>query len=319
MGSEALHLSFLFRLSGGDNMSISSSMETRATRAPSHKESWFWLAVTRFWQQGIGRAGLFIFLFLLLFCFVGPLIYPADPYAMHLIAILQPPSAQFPLGTNNLGRNMLARLMLGGQTSLEVGIASALAAMLVGVVYGMVAGFAGGWVDALMMRIIDVLRSVPTLFILIFLDSAFRPSALLLILLIALTSWHGVSRLVRAEILSLKEMTFIEAARTLGLTSWRILFVHLLPNVMATLVVAATFMVGDAVLIIAGLSFLGLGLPPPAPNWGAMLANSMAYLPQNSWWLIYPPGIAILATVLSINFIGDAIRKAFDMRLSRRG
>lgn len=300
-------------------MAISTPLQAKTTKTPAHKESWLWLATVRFWQQGLGRAGLGMFVLLVMFCFLGPIVYPADPYAMHLIAILQPPSTQFPLGTNNLGRNMLARLMLGGQTSLEVGIASALAAMLVGVVYGMVSGFIGGWVDALLMRIIDVLRSVPTLFILIFLDSAFHPSAILLILLIALTSWHGVSRLVRAEILSLKEMTFIEAARTIGLTRRRILFVHLLPNVMATLVVAATFMVGDAVLIIAGLSFLGLGLPPPTPNWGAMLANSMAYLPQNSWWLIYPPGIAILATVLSINFMGDAIRKAFDMRLSSRG
>ncbi|MCY0900865.1 MAG: ABC transporter permease [Firmicutes bacterium] len=291
--------------------------ELKATRPRS--ESRASSPFARIWQQGLGRAGLLIVGLLILFCFVGPMIYTQDPYAMHLIAILQPPSPAFPLGTNNLGRNMLARLMLGGQTSLEVGVASAVAAMVVGVVYGMISGFAGGWVDVVMMRIIDVLRSVPTLFILIFLDSAFRPSALLLIILIALTSWHGVSRLVRAEILSLKEMPFIEAARTIGMSRTRILFVHLLRNVMATLVVAATFMVGDAVLIIAGLSFLGLGLPPPAPNWGAMLANSMAYLPQNSWWLIYPPGIAILATVLSINFLGDAIRKAFDARLNTRG
>lgn len=299
-------------------ISIQETVTTK-TVASKHRDGWFWSALVRFWQQPLGRVGLFIFLFLLLFCFVGPWVYPADPFAMHLISILQPPSAQFPLGTNNLGRNMLARLMLGGQPSLEVGFISATAAMVVGVIYGMVSGFAGGWLDALLMRIIDVLRSVPTLFILVFLDSAFHPSALLLIILIALTSWHGVSRIVRAEILALKELPYIEAATTIGVPRKRILFVHLLPNIMATIVVAATFMVGDAVLIIAGLSFLGLGLPPPAPNWGAMLSNAMAYLPQNAWWLIYPPGIAILGTVLSINFMGDALRKAFDMRLNRRG
>ncbi|KYP80735.1 peptide ABC transporter permease [Ferroacidibacillus organovorans] len=293
---------------------------TRSSKVtPRQKESWVWSSLARFWEQPLGRVGLGIFLFLILFCFAGPMVYPADPFQMHLISILQPPSPAYPLGTNNLGRNMLARLMLGGQPSLEVGFIAATAAMVIGVVYGMVSGFVGGWVDTLLMRIIDVLRSVPTLFLMVFLDSAFHPSIMLLIVLIAFTSWHGVSRIVRAEILSLKELTYIESATTLGMSRMRILFVHLLPNIMATIVVAATFMVGDSVLIIAGLSFLGLGLPPPEPNWGSMLANAMAYLPQNSWWLIYPPGIAILGTVLSINFLGDALRKAFDVRLNRRG
>ncbi len=269
-----------------------------------------------FVRQPLGRAGMLVLLFLILFCYVGPLLYRHSAYSMHLTALLQAPSAAFPLGTNNLGRNMLERLMVGGQTSLEVGFSAALAAMVIGVVYGAVSGFVGGWVDAAMMRFVDMLRAIPSLFLLIFLDSVVRPSAGLLVLLISFVSWHGVSRLVRGEILALRNTVYAEAARTIGATNGRILFRHLLPNALGTIVVATTFMVGDAVLVIAGLSFLGLGLPPPAPNWGAMLSDAMPYLSQNSWWLVYPPGIAVLLTVLGINFVGDALRTAFDARLS---
>lgn len=269
-----------------------------------------------FWRQPLGKAGTVLLLFLLFFCFAGPALYRHSPYTMHLTSILQGPTSAFPLGTNNLGRNMLARLMVGGQTSLEVGFSAALASMAIGVLYGAVSGFVGGWVDALMMRIVDVLRAIPGLFLLVFLDSVVRPSAGLLVLLISLISWHGVSRLVRGEILALKNTMYTEAARTIGATNRQILFNHLLPNALGTIVVATTFMVGDAVLVIAGLSFLGLGLPPPAPNWGAMLADSMSYLSQNAWWLVYPPGVAVLLTVLGINFVGDALRIAFDSRLS---
>ncbi len=269
-----------------------------------------------FWRQPLGRAGILVLLVLLLFCYGGPLLYRHSPYTMHLTALLQPPTAAFPLGTNNLGRNMLERLMVGGQTSLEVGFSAAFASMVIGVVYGAVSGFVGGWVDAVMMRVVDVLRAIPGLFLLIFLDSVVRPSAGLLVVLISLISWHGVSRLVRGEILALKTTVYTEAARTIGATNRQILFKHLLPNALGTIVVATTFMVGDAVLMIAALSFLGLGLPPPSPNWGAMLSNAMPYLSQNSWWLEYPPGVAILLTVLGINFVGDALRTAFDARLS---
>lgn len=296
----------------GQALKKMSSLEERMARS-----QWVRGAVL-FWRQPLGRVGLAGILFLLLFCFVGPVVYPKSAYTMHLISLLQPPSAEFPLGTNNLGRNMLARLMLGGQTSLEVGFAAAIASMVIGVIYGMVAGFFGGWIDALMMRIVDVLRAVPGLFLLVFLDSVVRPNALLLIGLISLTAWHGVSRLVRSEVLRLKSATYVEASLTSGARTRFILMHHLLPNAMGTIVVSATFMIGDAVLVIAGLSFLGLGLPPPAPNWGSMLSDAMAYLPQNAWWLVYPPGIAVLLTVLSINFVGDALRIAFDTRLSHR-
>ncbi len=300
------------------------SMPIEVPESPAHTSSTRVQASQRsrqgtlaaFWRQPLGRAGIIVLLFLLVFCFGGPLVYRHSPDAMHLTALLQAPSAAFPLGTNNLGRNMLVRLMVGGQTSLEVGFSAALASMVIGVVYGAVSGFVGGWVDATMMRVVDVLRAIPGLFLLVFLDSVVRPSAGLLVLLIAFISWHGVSRLVRGEILALKNTVYAEAARTIGATNRQILFKHLLPNALGTIVVATTFMVGDAVLAIAGLSFLGMGLPPPAPNWGAMLSDAMPYLSQNSWWLIYPPGVAVLLTVLGINFVGDALRTAFDARLS---
>jgi len=290
---------------------------SRGVIVPRHVPRWrrTWQI---FWQNPLSKMGTFGLLFLLLLCFVGPALYKTSPYATHLTTILHSPDGQFPLGTNNLGRNELARLMLGGQTSLEVGFAAAAASMIMGVIYGMISGFYGGWLDIILMRIIDLLRSVPSLFLLIFLDSVIRPSAGLLVLLISLISWHGVSRLVRGEVLSLKHEPFVEAARISGASSARIIFRHLLPNTLGTIIVAATFMIADAVLLVASLSFLGLGLPPPAPNWGAMLANSMAYLPGNSWWLVYPPGLAILLTVLSINFIGDALRIALDIRLDGR-
>ncbi|POB09697.1 MAG: ABC transporter permease [Sulfobacillus thermosulfidooxidans] len=269
-----------------------------------------------FWHHPLARLGMVGLTLLLGFSFLGPMLYRASPYTLHLTAILKPPSLDFPLGTNNLGRNMLARLMLGGQTSLEVGFVAAFSAMAIGVAYGLVAGFTGGWVDALMMRVVDLLRAIPGLFLLIFLDALVTPSPELLILLIAFTSWHGVSRLVRAEVLSLKERLFVESSRALGAGSLHIALKHLLPNIMGTVIVATTFMVADAVLVIASLSFLGMGLPPPIPNWGAMLADSMAYLPQHAWWLIYPPGLAVLWTILSISFIGDGLRAALDARMS---
>lgn len=269
-----------------------------------------------FWHHPLARWGVVGIILLTGFSFLGPLLYDASPYALHLTTILKSPSVRFPLGTNNLGRNMLARLMLGGQTSLEVGFAAALSAMVIGIIYGIVAGYVGGWVDVLMMRVVDLLRAIPGLFLLIFLDSLVTPSPSLLILLIAFTSWHGVSRLVRAEVLSLKGRLFVESAVAIGAGPIHIAFKHLFPNILGTVIVATTFMVADAVLVIASLSFLGMGLPPPIPNWGAMLADSMAYLPQHAWWLVYPPGFAVLWTILSISFIGDGLRAALDTRLS---
>ncbi|AUW93657.1 peptide ABC transporter permease [Sulfobacillus thermotolerans] len=268
-----------------------------------------------FWHHPLGLAGVIGLVLIILFCFVGPLIYHASAYTTNITALMQPPSARFPLGTDDLGRNYLARLMLGGQVSLIVGFSVAIASMVIGVAYGLVSGLVGGVVDAIMMRIIDVLLTIPTLFVLLFLDAVFQPNALLLTGILAITSWFGVTRLVRSEVLSIKERDYVEASRAFGASNWHIMLRELLPNVMGTVMVATIFQVAGSIIAIATLSFLGLGLPAPQPNWGEMLSTSMNYMFQNAWWLIYPPGIALLWTLLSINFISEALQNAIDSRL----
>jgi peptide/nickel transport system permease protein len=222
----------------------------------------------------------------------------------------------FPLGTDNLGRDELANVMFGGRTSILVGLSAALASMVIGVVLGLLSAWFGGWFDTILMRLVDLVRSIPALFLLIVLGAMFEPTAALLVVLIAFLSWTQIARLVRGEVLSLRERTFIEASVASGASRWRIMLRHMLPNAMGTVIVATTLLVADAILLVAALSFLGLGLPPPAPNWGSELSNSMSYLAENDWWMIYPPGICILITVISINFLGDAFREAFGMRQS---
>lgn len=271
-----------------------------------------WAILRRHRLAWAGTVGL---AFVVAFCFLGPVFYKTNPLHVDILSALEPPSAAHLLGTDSVGRDVLVRLMVGGQVSLLVGFASAVASMAIGIAYGLIAGYAGGGVDTVMMRIIDLLRSLPGLFLLLFVDSVFKPSALLLILLIGFVSWHPVARLVRAEVLSLRERTYVEASRSAGASKPRVAVEHLLPNAMGTIIVTATFGIADAILLVSALSYLGLGLPPPAPNWGAMLADAMAYLPQDAWWLVYPPGIAIVITVMSVNFLGDAFREAFDLRL----
>lgn len=277
---------------------------------PARSRSW-----RAFWHHPLGLAGVIGLVSIVLFCFVGPLIYHASAYTTNITALMQPPSLRFPLGTDDLGRNYLARLMLGGQVSLIVGFAAAVASMAIGVTYGLISGLLGGAVDAVMMRIIDVLLTIPTLFVLLFLDAVFQPNALLLTLILAITSWFGVTRLVRSEVLSIKERDYVEASKAFGASNWHIMLRELLPNVMGTVMVATIFQVAGSIIAIATLSFLGLGLPAPQPNWGEMLSTSMNYMFQDAWWLIYPPGIALLWTLLSINFISEALQNAIDSRL----
>lgn len=270
-----------------------------------------------FWRNPLAWIGVIVLLLLILFSFVGPLIYRVNDLQPHLNAALQAPTGRFPLGTDSLGRDNLIRMMVGGQLSLEVGFAAAAISMVIGVVYGLISGYIGGATDVVMMRIVDILYAIPSLFFLLFLDSVFKPSAIVLTFVIALLSWFGVARLVRGDVLSLKTREYVEAARALGSGNFRIMLRHLLPNVMGVVVVSLTLQVASAILTVAGLSFLGLGLPPPTPNWGQMLSDSMTYMFQNAWWLIYPPGLAILFTELSVNFIGTALQQAYDPRLRR--
>lgn len=272
-------------------------------------------AVRLFLHNPMAWVGLIGIVLIVLFSFVGPFLYRVNPLATNVNNLMAAPSAQHLLGTDDLGRDYLSRMMYGGRLSLIVGFSAAVASMIIGVTYGLISGLVGGWLDSLLMRIIDVLLSIPTLFLLLFLDVTFQPSPLMLIIILAITSWFGVTRLVRSEVLSIKQRDYVEASRAFGANNLHIMVKELLPNVIGTVMVATTFQIAGAIITIATLSFLGLGLPPPEPNWGTMLSTSMSYMYENSWWLIYPPGIALLWTVLSINFISEALRGALDSRM----
>jgi peptide/nickel transport system permease protein len=268
-----------------------------------------------FRHQVGGRIGLGIVAFMILFSFGGPLVYRTDQVHTSIEEATLAPSAAHPLGTDEVGYDVLGRLMLGGQTSIEVGVAAALIATTFGVLWGAIAGYLGGLIDALMMRVVDALVAIPALFLLVVLGTIVTPSEPVLVLVIGAIAWLVPARLIRAETLSLRTREFVDAVRVMGGSETRIVMRHILPNAVGTVVVNATFQVADAILTVAALSFLGLGIPPPAANWGSMLSSGVNYTFAGYWWLIYPAGIAIVLTVVAFNVIGDALRESLDVRL----
>jgi peptide/nickel transport system permease protein len=275
-----------------------------------------------FVENRLAVVGAVVIVLMVLFCFVGPVFYHTNQSSTQdaLLNSTQnsPPSAANPLGTDQSGFDILGRIMYGGKVSLEVGFAAAGIATIVGVLWGAISGFFGGWVDALMMRIVDVLLSVPLLFLLIVLAVIFHPSLTILILVIGLTAWLVPARLVRGETLSLRVREFVQAVRVMGGSGPRIVLRHIIPNTIGTIIVNATFQVADAILLLAALGFIGLGVPAPKTDWGSMLANGVNYALDGFWWQIYPAGVAIVLVVVAFNFVGDALRDAFEVRLQRR-
>jgi peptide/nickel transport system permease protein len=272
-----------------------------------------------FAENRLALAGLSFIVFILLFCFVGPHIYVTNQTNTDLSTYLCIPSGSHLLGCNDLGYDELGRLMVGGQTSLEVGIAAALVSVLVGTLYGAISGFAGGFVDALMMRVVDAGLSLPSLMIIIILSVIFHPTPTTIIFIIAIFYWFGVARLVRGETLSLRNREYVQAVKVIGGRPLRSVLKHIVPNAIGTIIVQATFAVADAILTLSILGFLTLGVAPPNTDWGSMLSTGLNYIQGgNYWWLIYPPGVAIILTCISFNFIGDALRDAFETRLQRR-
>jgi peptide/nickel transport system permease protein len=272
-----------------------------------------------FAENRLALAGLSFIVFILLFCFVGPHIYVTNQTNTDLSTYLCTPSGSHLLGCNDLGYDELGRLMVGGQTSLEVGIAAAVVSVLVGTLYGAISGFAGGFVDALMMRIVDAGLSLPSLMIIIILSVIFHPTPTTIIFIIAIFYWFGVARLVRGETLSLRNREYVQAVKVIGGRPLRSVLKHIVPNAIGTIIVQATFAVADAILTLSILGFLTLGVAPPNTDWGSMLSTGLNYIQGgNYWWLIYPPGVAIILTCISFNFIGDALRDAFETRLQRR-
>jgi peptide/nickel transport system permease protein len=274
-----------------------------------------------FIENKLAVVGLFVIVFFILFCFVGPSIYHTNQTNSELALNATQngaPSRGNLLGTDNTGFDMVGRLMFGGQASLIVGFASAAAATLVGVIYGALAGFIGGWVDAIMMRIVDMLLSIPVLFLLIALVTIYRQSEILIIVVIAFVSWLIPARLVRGETLTLRVREYVQAVRVMGGSRTRIVGRHIVPNAIGTIVVFATFQVADSILLLAALGFVGLGIPAPGTDWGTMLSDGVNSAALGYWWEIYPAGLCIVLVVIAFNFIGDALRDALEVRLQRR-
>ena len=276
------------------------------------------MAARVFAENKLAIAGVVFVVMVFLFCFLGPLLYRTNQINTDIANITQPPSTAHPLGTDNVGYDLLGRLMVGGQTSLEIGLTAAILATTFGVLWGAIAGFIGGWLDQLMMRIVDSMLAIPTLFLLLVLAAMFVPSLPMLIFIVALVAWLTPARLIRGETLSLRTREYVDAVRVMGGTDARIVVRHIIPNTIGTIMVNATFQVADAIIVIASLSFLGLGVPPPATNWGGMLSDGVGYTFAGYWWLVYPAGLLIVLTVVAFNLIGDAMRDAFEVRLQKR-
>ena len=270
--------------------------------------------VRRLARMHLARVGGAIVLVVLLAALLAIVWSPYSPTQQDIRNLLKPPSPAHPLGTDELGRDTLTRVMFGAQASLEVGIIAVGISLFVGSALGLVAGYLRGLTDAVIMRIMDGLLALPTLVLALAITAMLGPSLNNAMLAIGVTGVPIFARLVRGQVLSVRELEYIQAARSLGAGDLRMLLKHVLPNVLAPIVVQASLAMPTAILAEAGLSFLGLGVQPPTPSWGAMLNTAKGYLQQDAW-LAIAPGVAMFVTVLGFNFLGDAIRDALDPRL----
>jgi peptide/nickel transport system permease protein len=273
----------------------------------------FW---PRFRQNGFAVAGGVVVAVLFLMSFLAPYITPYDPSSIDAYHVLMPPSSLHWMGTDELGRDVFTRVIYGARISLKVGFVAVGIAMVIGTMTGLLAGYYGRWVDALLMRLVDLMLCFPTFFLILAVIAMLEPSIWYIMLVIGATGWMGVARLVRAEVLSIRERDFILAARAIGASDIRIILRHILPNAMAPVLVAATLGVAGAILTESALSFLGIGVQPPTPSWGNILTSGKDYI-GFAWWLSLYPGLAILVTVLAYNLLGEGIRDAIDPRLHR--
>lgn len=260
--------------------------------------------------------GLIIVLGVTFAAVFAPLIAPFDPNELHLDAILKAPCAEFPLGTDRLGRDVLSRLLYGGRVSLWVGFVAVGISISIGALLGLVSGYFGGLVDEIVMRFVDIMLCFPSFFLILAVVAFLEPSLFNIMVVIGLTSWMGVARLVRAETLTLREREFVSSARLAGTSTWRIMTRHILPNAMAPVTISAILGIGGAILIESGLSFLGLGVQPPQASWGNMLMDGKSVIEEASWLSLFP-GLAILITVLGYNLLGESLRDFLDPRLKK--
>ena len=267
-------------------------------------------------RNRIAQLGLLTVVVLYLLAVLAPLVAPYDPVVQGNLTTeaYLPPGPGHWLGTDQFGRDMLSRIIFGARISLAIGFIAVAIAMVLGSLLGAIAGYIGGKVDAVIMRFTDMVMAFPRLVLLILIISLFESGISLIILVLGLTQWPGTARLVRGEVLSLREQEFVQAARALGFGRARIILRHLIPNVLAPVIVAATLGIGNTIVLEAGLSFLGMGVQPPTPSWGTLVADGRQNL-IGAWWVATFPGLAIVVTVLAFNLVGDGLRDALDPRL----
>ena len=288
-------------------------MTTIATSS-NHSRWWQSRAVRRFARHRLALVGIFMITALTLACIVGPWLLPYDSLYIDLRARFAPPlTGQHYLGTDPLGRDQAVRLLEAGNISLLVGFSAMILSTIIGTAVGVIAGYRGGWLRATLMRMVDAFLAFPSIFLVLALAALLKPSPTMITVIIAVTSWMEVARIVEAEVSSLREREFVQAGLMLGLSSRHIMFREILPNVMGPIIVAATLTVARAILLEAYVSFLGYGIQPPLPSWGNMLNGAQQYL-ATAPWLAIVPGITITIAVTSFNFIGDGLRDALDVR-----
>ncbi|MDO1582749.1 ABC transporter permease [Rhizobium oryzicola] len=272
-------------------------------------------ALKRFLKRRLAVIGLVFLVLMAAVVLLGPMLshYAFDEQDFEIIGEPGAITGAHWLGTDELGRDALTRLMYGGRISLCVGLAGAVLSTIVGTLVGAASGFYRGWTDTILMRFTDVMMSIPTLPMILLLSGMFRPEPWLLVVIVGVLIWMGTARLVRSQFLSLREREFVEAARALGAGNLRLMFRHILPNAVGPITVAATLAVGSAIMLESALSFLGFGIQPPVPTWGNMLNSASSWITVAPW-LAFPPGLCILVTVLSVNFLGDGLRDALEPR-----
>ncbi|WP_373278576.1 ABC transporter permease [Alicyclobacillus shizuokensis] len=303
-----------------ENPDMTMATETMAaepvdtTEATSGPQNLWRIALRKFLQNPFAVGGSIVLLIFILTAILAPWLTPYDPAKVDMLHTNLPPGADgHLLGTDEIGRDIFTRLLYGGRISLVVGFAVAFCTVLIGTAIGAVSGYFGGWVDVILMRLVDVMNSIPLLFLNILIMALFGSGFKILIFVLSVTNWMGVARLVRGTFLQLREMQYVEAARAIGVSHGAIIVRHLIRNATAPIIVNATLMVGGAILSESGLSYLGLGIQPPQASWGLMLSNAQNYMLTNPMEALYP-GLCILLVVLSVSFIGDGIRDALDPR-----
>lgn len=276
-------------------------------------------AIKRFSANSLATLSAYLIILLFIMAFLAPILAPYDPNQIKDVVInrYQAPSLTHLFGTDNLGRDLFSRALYGGRISLSIGVLSVLISMSLGTVYGSISGYFGGFLDNVLMRIVDVIMAFPIFFLMLLLVGIFEASILVLILILGFTSWAGTARYIRGEILSLREREFIESSRAIGLPAYLIIWRHLIPNALSPVLVSATLMVGGMIMAEAGLSFLGIGIRPPTPSWGNMIGEGQEAV-FVGWWIAFFPGLLLTITILAFNLLADGLRDALDTKTLTR-